>query len=710
MEEKENEIMLLSGNKAAALAAYLAPVKYAAGYPITPSTPVIEELSKFAEKDDSLKFEICESEYSVMAKLIGAASVGARTFTATSGPGLTLMNEVLHIASYYALPIVMAVANRALGIWNIWSDQSDSISQLRTGWVQLYCKDVQEVFDSILLAYKIAENPDVLTPVMVCYDGFPVGQTEEPIIIPTREKIRQYLPELKLPHKISIDNPFTLGGTSCPHNSSEFQKDRMRRLNNVVGAAENAIHEFGGIFEREISPIIEINSDEYIDALTARNICVSMGGISGAVQEAVNKINCEAKNILLGTLRIKLFEPFPAASIRNLFNREEIRKIIVFNNSPHPVLTERIRSALYGAEKQPLIISRTIGIGGSHEVSSDFLADKIKEAIIFGGEDENDIETIWCLDPVKNSSPQTSLKTNKIESNDSEVSNGTEKTFIISGHRACAGCGAVYPMKWALEVLGEKTIVSLPASCWSVIASSHFQSCLKVPLIHAPFPAGIQIASGIKAVYESRGEKINAVFFGGDGAFFDIGFGAFSAAAERKEKIICICYDNEAYMNTGVQRSGATPFGAFTETSLFKKEEKKNLMEIMAAHKIPYAATAAINFRDDFKEKIKKAILYQNEGLCFIHILCPCPTGWKFPSDLTVEIARNAVLSGIFPLYEVDHGKYKLQKCYALNEEVLEQYLSSQGRFKNLTEKDKEIIKCFVQEKAGYLRKLAEMS
>lgn len=710
MEERKDEIKLLSGNEVAALAAYLCGVKYVAGYPITPATQTIEELSRlFQEK--GRKFETAESEYSVLAKIIGASLAGKRTFTATSSHGLALMHELLHAASNYALPIVMAVANRSIGLpWNIWSDQTDSLSQLYTGWIQFYCENVQEVFDTIILAYKIAEyqekiieegaqekNRTVLTPIMVCFDGFTISHTKELIVAPSQKQIKEYLPEeLNLYHKISLEMPFTLGNSSCPYNFAQFQKDRIRRFNNALEITEKAVWEFEKVFGRKIAPIIDGGDNP--ENLAAKNICIAMGGISGALKEAVAQINKSLPDASLKVLRIKLFNPFPEKKIRYLLGQNKTDRIIILNNSLYPILTERIKASLYRATSQPEIFSRIVGVGGSHEVSSDFLEEKIKNILT-----EKDYGEEWWIDP-KTAPRFPNLSAAK------HCDNLDNAKLITPGHRACSGCGAILPLKWALEILGEETVVTIPACCWSVIDGPYPASNLKVMTIHSPFAAGVQIASGVKAAFELQGKKINSVVFGGDGSVYDIGFGALSAAAEKGEKIICICYDNEGYMNTGNQRSGATPFGAKTETSLpFKQERKKNIIDIMAAHKIVYAAFASVSEPKDFREKIEKAIKYQEEGLCFIDILCPCPTGWGFKNDLTIEVARKAVRLGIFPLYEIEKGKYKLDKetLRAPSIKELEDYFAAQKRFANLTDEDKIEIQKEINNNLERLKKMA---
>jgi pyruvate ferredoxin oxidoreductase beta subunit/2-oxoisovalerate ferredoxin oxidoreductase beta subunit len=244
-------------------------------------------------------------------------------------------------------------------------------------------------------------------------------------------------------------------------------------------------------------------------------------------------------------------------------------------------------------------------------------------------------------------------------------------------------------MKLALKALGQKTIVVIPACCWGVLAGPHPHSSLKVPILHTAFATAGAAASGIRAALDIRGDTDTTVLsWAGDGGTFDIGFQSLSGAVERNEDCIFVCYDNEAYMNTGVQRSSATPFGTRTTTTPgqdWKKTRKKNIIEALAAHRIPYAATASIAFPEDLVSKFQKA-KEKKGGSRFLHVLAACPPGWKVPSELSVKVSRLAVLANVFPLYEVEDGI-----SYSLNytgERKVKDYLELQGRFKHLTETD----------------------
>lgn len=274
-----------------------------------------------------------------------------------------------------------------------------------------------------------------------------------------------------------------------------------------------------------------------------------------------------------------------------------------------------------------------------------------------------------------------------------------DREFVHSGHVGCAGCGATIAMRFVLKALGEKTIMVLPACCWSVITGPYPLSALKIPVIHAAFETGGATASGVRAALDMKGDTETTVLtWAGDGGTFDIGFQALSGAVERNENFLYVCYDNEAYMNTGIQRSSSTPYGAWTTTTTgqdWKRLRKKNIVEVLVAHRIPYVATASIAFPDDLLRKAQKA--KETKGSKFLHIYASCPTGWRIPSEMSVKIARMAVQTNTFPLCEVEDGRWYTIN-YKPKEYLVREYFKLQGRFKHLTDQDLDQIQQMVNE------------
>ncbi len=276
----------------------------------------------------------------------------------------------------------------------------------------------------------------------------------------------------------------------------------------------------------------------------------------------------------------------------------------------------------------------------------------------------------------------------------------SDKEFLAPGHRACAGCGATIGVRLALKVLGENTVAISATGCLEVITTPYPETAWEIPWMHVAFENAAAVASGVEAALKSQGKTdTTVVVFGGDGGTADIGLQALSGAMERGHNLIYICYDNEAYMNTGIQRSGATPFGASTTTSPPGKESfgedkpKKNMPMIMAAHGVPYVATASISYPEDFMKKVKKAA--EVDGPAYIHLQQPCTTGWGYSPSKTIELGRLAVETGSWILYEIEDGEFKVT-YRPIQRKLVNEYLDAQKRFKHLTDMEKEMIQSHV--------------
>ncbi|MDI6902246.1 MAG: pyruvate synthase subunit PorB [Methanocellales archaeon] len=264
--------------------------------------------------------------------------------------------------------------------------------------------------------------------------------------------------------------------------------------------------------------------------------------------------------------------------------------------------------------------------------------------------------------------------------------------LFAPGHRGCAGCGAAIAARLILKGAGKDIIAVSPTGCLEVISSPYPQSSWGVPWIHSLFENAAAVASGVEAALRALGREDEAkvLAIAGDGGTIDIGFGVLSGMLERGHDVTYICYDNEAYMNTGIQRSGSTPYGASTTTSPAGKisfgedRPKKNAPAIAAAHGIPYVATASIAYPKDVIKKVKKAV--EIEGPKYLQIHAPCCTGWGFDSSRTIEIGRLAVETALFPIYEMQNGKITSVK--KIKRKPVEEYLKVQRRFRHLFEKE----------------------
>lgn len=271
-----------------------------------------------------------------------------------------------------------------------------------------------------------------------------------------------------------------------------------------------------------------------------------------------------------------------------------------------------------------------------------------------------------------------------------------DKEEYFYGHKACAGCGGSLAVRNVLKVLGQNSVAVLPAGCMSAVGFNFPQLCFSNNAIISTFAGTASMLTGIEAGLRAKGRTdFTAVGFAGDGGTADIGIQALSGAIDRNDNIIYICYDNEAYMNTGIQKSGLTPFGAKTTTTPAGHNvrgnirPKKNMFEIAAAHDIPYAATATVGYMTDFLNKVKKASGIK--GTKYIHVIAPCPTGWGVAVNETVDIAREIADCGLWYLAEYENGEFTLTHDPKEFTDV-SAYLRKQGRFRHLTDEDIAVI------------------
>jgi pyruvate ferredoxin oxidoreductase beta subunit len=278
----------------------------------------------------------------------------------------------------------------------------------------------------------------------------------------------------------------------------------------------------------------------------------------------------------------------------------------------------------------------------------------------------------------------------------------TQKEYFAPGHRSCQGCAEALAVRLVAKALGRNVVVCSATGCMEIVSSPLPFTSWRVPWFHVAFENAAAVASGVEAGLKAlmrKGriprKKIVTIAMAGDGGTADIGMQALSGALERGHDMIYICTDNEAYMNTGIQRSSSTPFGASTTTSPVGKMRsgqvtwKKNMAAIAAAHNIPYVATACPSYPIDLIQKVKKAAAI--EGPAYLHILSVCPTGWRSAPELSIKLGRLAAETGVFPIYEVEHGKYKLNIDFP-KLRPLREYLKPQGRFRHLNDSMIEVI------------------
>ncbi|MFC2003454.1 transketolase C-terminal domain-containing protein [Chloroflexota bacterium] len=339
----------------------LANADVIAAYPITPQTHIVENLAQLVANGElDAEFIPVESEHSAMSACLGSAAVGARTFTATAGQGLELMHEVLYVASSMRLPLVMAVANRALSApLSVWGDHSDAMAVRDTGWIQIFTENGQDVIDNILCAFRIAEDPGVLLPVMVHLDGFHLSHMIEAMFFPEQSEVDQFLPPYDYPLPLDPTRPVAMGDFAPPIIYSEAkwaQEMNLRAANEVVLQCWN---EFGERFGRYYSPVECYHSDN------ARVLLLTMGSFSETAMTAIDEMRSEGQDV--GLVRLRLWRPFPFDEIREAVKGAEVLivldRALSFGGPGGPVCSE-IRSALYHQEKSPKVVSFVGGLGG----------------------------------------------------------------------------------------------------------------------------------------------------------------------------------------------------------------------------------------------------------------------------------------------------------------------------------------------------------
>jgi pyruvate/2-oxoacid:ferredoxin oxidoreductase alpha subunit len=349
---------VISGNEAVAYGAMLSRVQVIPAYPISPQTTIVEALSDFCASGKlKADFVKVESEHSAMSCCVGAASAGARAFTATSAQGLALMHEVLHWAAGARLPIVMANVNRAMAApWTMWCDQGDSLAQRDTGWLQFYCEDNQEVLDSIIMAYRISEQ--VFLPSMVCLDGFILSHTYEQVEIPEIREVDSYLPAYHPAFKLDVEAPRSFNAAFPPDVYMEQRVKLQQAMEDAVQVSQQADEEFGRAFGRRYGILEEYRSED------ADVLLVASGTITGTARVVVDEYREKGEKI--GLVKMKMFRPFPAAEVRRVL--QPAKKVAVVDRNisfgATGIFAQEIRSALQHHGEGTSVFGFIAGLGG----------------------------------------------------------------------------------------------------------------------------------------------------------------------------------------------------------------------------------------------------------------------------------------------------------------------------------------------------------
>ena len=352
---------IMTGNEAVAVGVKLARVKFISAYPITPQTTIVEKLATMiANRELDSRYVEVESEHSAMAAIMSSELAGVRSYTATSSQGLLYMHEMLHWAAGQRLPLIMSVVNRAIGPpWNIWSDQSDTMSQKDTGWMQVYCESNQEAMDTILMGYKIAEDHNILLPLMSMEDAFVLSHTSEPVSIPDQKAVDAFLPELDLDFSIDTEHPRGYGSYSTPDGPfMELKKDMRDSMSKSKDVIAKVTDEFSEAFGRDYSGLVEKYMME-----DAEYALIASGSLASTGKFVVQKMREKGQKV--GLIRIRFYRPFPDDEIfratRNLKALGVLDRSVSFGTGGNTYI--EVASSLYGRSTVPLF-GFTAGIGG----------------------------------------------------------------------------------------------------------------------------------------------------------------------------------------------------------------------------------------------------------------------------------------------------------------------------------------------------------
>jgi 2-oxoisovalerate ferredoxin oxidoreductase alpha subunit len=380
-----------TANHIAGYAAKAARVKVVAAYPITPQTTIVEKIAEFVEEGKmDIEYIRVESEHSAMVACIGAAVAGVRTFTATSAHGLALMHEALHWASGSRLPIVMAVVNRAMGApWSIWPDFSDSLSQRDTGWLQFYCADNQEVFDTIIQTYKLCENEKVFLPAMVCLEGFILSHTYMPVKLPNQEEVDAFLPPYKCGWTLDLSNAISHANLVAPEWFMEFRYMIQEAMENAKQLIPKIDKEYGERFGIEHGGLIEKYKCEDADL-----ILLTMGTMGSDAKIAVDNLRKEGAKV--GSARIRVFRPFPTEEIGKFANQAQMLTTIDRHISfgMEGFLATETKASLFNKKDKPLVAGFIAGLGG-RDVTSETIEKIAKKSLKSMRSGKVEEETTW---------------------------------------------------------------------------------------------------------------------------------------------------------------------------------------------------------------------------------------------------------------------------------------------------------------------------
>ncbi len=712
------KIMFESGNELAAYAAKQINYHIIGYFPITPSTQIAEQLDFLkAEGEHDCVLIPADGEHGAAGICYGAAAGGGRVFNATSANGLLYALEQLPVQSGTRLPMVLNVACRTVsGPLSIKGDHSDIMYCLNTGWIILFAKDPQAVYDLNICALKIAEK--VKLPVIVAFDGFFTShQKRKTQVFEHDADVQKFIGEYTADYSVlDVKNPVSMGSYMNEPDllNNKFQLHlAMEQAKTVI---PEVFAEFEEISKRKICPTISYRTDD------AEVLLFILGSAFDTAKSAVDELREQHKKV--GVFSLAVLRPWFTRDLQNIC--KNAKAIIVADRQDSygaggGNLSIELKATLQEAGVQTKVISRVYGLSGRDfyledavKMFEDALKTEAKKFDYFGhyaGGKHLELDQFFSPISEKDASPGVTLTTFDENTKTVTVKGGSVKETtkipkrLAPGHGACPGCGIPVNINLLLKGIEGNVVFLFQTGCAMVVTTAYPKTSFKVPYLHNLFQNGAATLSGLVEMFhekQRRGElekgDITFIMVSGDGGL-DIGMGPAIGTALRNHKMIIFEYDNGGYMNTGYQLSYSTPMGAKSSTSHVgvnqagKLNFHKDNPQIMAATNIPYIATVSESHPADFIKKAAKASRHAKEsGLVYIKALSACPLNWGDNPKSERSVIEAAVNSCYHPLYEIEQGITKISfNPEEKNKKIqIGDWFKMMGRTKHLTAPDYE--------------------
>ncbi|MDI3317259.1 MAG: thiamine pyrophosphate-dependent enzyme [Bacillota bacterium] len=744
-ERVEQRRAFLSGNEAAAEAARQIDFHVMGYFPITPSTEIPENIdAMYAEGEHHIRMIPADGEHGAAGICFGAAVGGGRVLNATSAQGLLFSLEELPVQAGLRLPMVLNLVTRTVsGPLDIHGDHSDLYYTLNTGWLILFARDPQAVYDMNLLAVRLGEHPEVRLPVIVAQDGFFTSHQKRPLHLLPDEAARAFVgePEDRV-GALDPRHPVTVGA----YMNEPDQIQNKMQLHLAMEAARRVLpglwEEYARLTGRRYGFVDAYRTED------AEAVVVLLGSAAETAKDAADALREEGFRV--GVLTLDALRPFPAEEIARALAGAGV--VLIGDRadsygSGGGNLAHEVRAALQQAGETPLTLSRIYGLGGRDFTRADarhLFLEALEARRRPGSVPVFDYHGVTPGDPALRPEPvlpplgeeEVSPHLVKVEQDETtgrlkvkvpplaELNRAPAR--IVPGHGACPGCGIFPAVNGFLRALDGDVVLLFQTGCGEVVSTPYPRSAYRVTWVHNLFQNGAATLSGLVEMFherQRRGEipadrRLTFVMVSGDGGM-DIGMGSAIGAALRGHGMIVLEYDNEGYMNTGSQLSYSTPLGHQTSTSgvgpaeFGKGFQHKDTPQIMAATHIPYVFTGCEAFPQDLAAKAAKAQWYADHGgFVYGKLLSSCPLNWRIGDDAGPAVLKAAVDSCFFPLYEVERGKTTLTydpEAHGRRIPV-EEWLKRMGKSRHLLEEPgRATLRAFADEVERRWRRLKAM-